>query len=660
MLRPPPARRIWTARAVCIAAGVLLGIGGLFAPPVRAQPLRMTRADGLPSDYAQALFQDRAGFFWVGTDAGIARIDGRRVETFTVDDGLPHHYLYGIAEDDRGVLWASTFAGLARFDGHRWHADGPATRGQSLIASPVGLIATRGDSLWQRTGGRWRGHALPRGARTNSYDVPWPLADGSVLFGGVRLFHNRPPVYVASLCDGIASGGAHTVFVPVQDGICTASYASAGPGEAWVRTAPDRVVRVRATVGAGGEVRYAAEEGVPLGRAGVRIIRRVGTRLFVTTASDSLLVVDTSTGVQNAVALPARAQALWADYEGAVWVATFGGGIVRVDLAPPVRLAAGRFVRLVAAPDGGVYASGPGLWRTDAAATRAAFVAPLDQARAVAPVPGGGVIVSSGADAMWMPSGVNGRRGATLRGVMHEQTWIAGLDIRGDTLYSATYGAGVLRLVPWQRPGGRIDTLRGVPSAVTEDLVRLRSGLWVLTRSAGAVRLGAAAVVRGRAEGLPSSSVFSLFEDADGARWYGTERGIAREDAATGRLDVFESETMRGQRIVGFRTARWGCTGAWQHGSAPVCQASDGRRTWRVGHRRARPVPHRPRRARRAGRGARAGQRRDRQRRRRRRAAPRARHVRWPLRPRSPVARAAAAAAARRPARGAPRRPSRP
>ena len=78
-----------------------------------AQPVfdTLTRADGLPSDYVQAVYQDRFGFLWFGTDAGLARYDGRHVVTFTADDGLPDPFVYAVGEDRAGVLWVGTFSG---------------------------------------------------------------------------------------------------------------------------------------------------------------------------------------------------------------------------------------------------------------------------------------------------------------------------------------------------------------------------------------------------------------------------------------------------------------------------------------------------------------------------------------------------------------------
>ena len=104
-----------TVVAVLATAGPVAQTGGVVIDRTA-----LTRADGLPSDYVLAVFEDRWGFVWFGTDAGIARWDGTRAVTFTVDDGLPHPYVNGFAETADGTLYAGTQAGLARWTGPGW------------------------------------------------------------------------------------------------------------------------------------------------------------------------------------------------------------------------------------------------------------------------------------------------------------------------------------------------------------------------------------------------------------------------------------------------------------------------------------------------------------------------------------------------------------
>jgi PAS domain S-box-containing protein len=58
------------------------------------------------------------GFIWIGTDAGLAKIDAgnKTVDQFFEKDGLPNDFVYGIYEDKNNILWISTKNGLSRFN----------------------------------------------------------------------------------------------------------------------------------------------------------------------------------------------------------------------------------------------------------------------------------------------------------------------------------------------------------------------------------------------------------------------------------------------------------------------------------------------------------------------------------------------------------------
>jgi PAS domain S-box-containing protein len=69
-----------------------------------------------PLVHAQRLYRDRRRRLWISTGgAGLVRLDpdgGTRV--FRTEDGLPHDVVYGLEEDETGSLWVGTRAGLAR------------------------------------------------------------------------------------------------------------------------------------------------------------------------------------------------------------------------------------------------------------------------------------------------------------------------------------------------------------------------------------------------------------------------------------------------------------------------------------------------------------------------------------------------------------------
>ena len=72
----------------------------------------------LSNNLITVLFESAKGQVWVGTNGGLNRFDAR-TQTFTAyrqADGLPNDVIQGILEDNRGMLWLSTNKGLTLFD----------------------------------------------------------------------------------------------------------------------------------------------------------------------------------------------------------------------------------------------------------------------------------------------------------------------------------------------------------------------------------------------------------------------------------------------------------------------------------------------------------------------------------------------------------------
>lgn len=91
---------------------------------------------GLPSDRVRAIAQGPDGMMWFGTEAGLARFDGRRTQTI-VDPELPAGRVLALYTDARGFLWIGTDNGAARIIGGRVESI-PPIKGQtvSVIVEP--------------------------------------------------------------------------------------------------------------------------------------------------------------------------------------------------------------------------------------------------------------------------------------------------------------------------------------------------------------------------------------------------------------------------------------------------------------------------------------------------------------------------------------------
>lgn len=83
---------------------------------------RMLVAEGIPSSEVYEVYQDRAGYLWLATDAGICRYNGISFTTYTTLNGLPDNTVFHIKEDSEGKIWVQTFTGEIAFfkDGRFW------------------------------------------------------------------------------------------------------------------------------------------------------------------------------------------------------------------------------------------------------------------------------------------------------------------------------------------------------------------------------------------------------------------------------------------------------------------------------------------------------------------------------------------------------------
>ncbi|HUM47113.1 MAG TPA: two-component regulator propeller domain-containing protein, partial [Chitinophagales bacterium] len=61
--------------------------------------------DGLPSQVVYCALQDKEGYMWFGTDAGVSRFDGRHFENFTSNDGLSDNEVLKVFEDSSHRIW---------------------------------------------------------------------------------------------------------------------------------------------------------------------------------------------------------------------------------------------------------------------------------------------------------------------------------------------------------------------------------------------------------------------------------------------------------------------------------------------------------------------------------------------------------------------------
>lgn len=70
-----------------------------------------TPAITIPSTETYRILQDKQGYIWITTDAGICRYDGKELKIYTPTDGISENVVFGIYEDTKGRVWFSTMSG---------------------------------------------------------------------------------------------------------------------------------------------------------------------------------------------------------------------------------------------------------------------------------------------------------------------------------------------------------------------------------------------------------------------------------------------------------------------------------------------------------------------------------------------------------------------
>lgn len=182
----------------------------------------LSARDGL-GDVIYALRRDQSGALWIGTNgAGISRLKDGSFTTWTSREGLSRDFAYTAFADRAGRLWVGTAAGLDRLEGDRFVPASPAglrpVAVRSIAEGPDGTlwIGTYGAGVWRLREGRWQGFSQRDGLANDNVRAVlvdragrlWAatLAGLSVLEAGVwRSYHVADGLPSDSLI-GLAEG----------------------------------------------------------------------------------------------------------------------------------------------------------------------------------------------------------------------------------------------------------------------------------------------------------------------------------------------------------------------------------------------------------------------------------------------------------------------
>ncbi|MBM3235423.1 response regulator [Candidatus Poribacteria bacterium] len=163
--------------------------------------------DGLAGNRGFAIFQDKDGTLWFGTDRGVSRFDGVDWTTYTTEDGLARNIVWDINQDSDGMIWVRTTVDLygnspraSRFNGKQWKT---YTTGDGLASDTVNnMFRDRDGVMWFATdtgvsrfdGKNWISYTTANGLIDNQVRCIVQDREGGFWFGtdgGVSHFDGK-------------------------------------------------------------------------------------------------------------------------------------------------------------------------------------------------------------------------------------------------------------------------------------------------------------------------------------------------------------------------------------------------------------------------------------------------------------------------------------
>ena len=271
---------------------------------------------------------------WFGTEAGLAKFDGRRIQTMT-DSGLPAGRIMALQSDQEGALWIGTETGAARMVGGRFEVitelGGNAItaimtpeRGRALLATEQGNVF---ECRIESDGSRHTQPLLTQALENADREHPGPLPLTSLLTVNNKLFAGSLSRGVLAIQDGLAREmeiRPSAFFVRALE--------VDGGGKLWVGT---RVRKDEPGLLTGPGFSNLARNETPTGT--VNTIRNIGPDVWVATDGRGLFVFSDKNKVQRFTfdgtgggLRSDHVSAIFQDREGVIWFGT-DRGVCRYD-----------------------------------------------------------------------------------------------------------------------------------------------------------------------------------------------------------------------------------------------------------------------------------------------------------------------------------------
>ena len=157
--------------------------------PALPQPRRLliknyTTQDGLPDSRVAPIMQDRKGYLWFGTQAGLTRYDGREFRTFGGAKDIPGIFGRHIFEDHSGAVWFA-YTGF-RQGGLMRYVDGTMTEFdrevQAIGGNAIAVVEDSAGAIWVSSGDALLRLQFRDSSRTSWDMQTFPNVPASALF----------------------------------------------------------------------------------------------------------------------------------------------------------------------------------------------------------------------------------------------------------------------------------------------------------------------------------------------------------------------------------------------------------------------------------------------------------------------------------------------
>jgi ligand-binding sensor domain-containing protein/serine phosphatase RsbU (regulator of sigma subunit) len=148
---------------------------------------RYSAEQGLNTSKVYVSLQDSRDIIWLGTEVGLSRFDGSKLDNFSIDNGLAAGGVRSMCEDTIGRLWFGHLnGGISYYDGQRFVR---ASFDDDHIVSDITSIRQQGAYLWVTT-------YLNGAVRLNFPDIGDTILVGEQYHGNEGLSDIVPGSYI--------------------------------------------------------------------------------------------------------------------------------------------------------------------------------------------------------------------------------------------------------------------------------------------------------------------------------------------------------------------------------------------------------------------------------------------------------------------------------